>query len=266
MEGQNQKQAADYERQRQAKLDAQNEALAQSQIAKTTQDIAASKAQVSREDLDSAANRIHQAAADALAKAEYEYSKTHDAAVLKQNQQRIDQDYKLGLAQIKQSKDNAQLQASTSRAIANIQAATSRANTAAEVGAQIRGQDVSAATAAANRAQEASEFQTSTATTRRGQDIGFKEYSEGYRGSHANPTFPQESAAINRAENTLKGLGLTPPDDPVMDNLLMQFADPANRQAMLADPKMPPEYKTYLTKLSGLLPPVPNTPTPRPTP
>jgi hypothetical protein len=201
MAGDTEKKRYQAEQQRQAGIDAQAAALSQSQIGKNTQDIAASKAQVTRQDLDSASTRVHQAAQDALEKAKFTYSQTHDAAVYKQEQQRINNAMTLGLGQIAASKYSADLSAKTSTAIATISAATQRRGQDVGAASERRGQDLSASTAAANRAQEGSEFSQSQATTRRGQDIGLKEYTAGYRGNvnkafapdlntiKSNPTF-----------------------------------------------------------------------------
>jgi hypothetical protein len=71
-----------------------------------------------------------------------------------------------------------------------------------------------------------------------------------------NSTTPaQRAAAMRAAEATLNSQGFKRPANPLMDQALADFADPAKRQDYLTSKSVPDDVKAYLMKLSPLLPP-----------
>lgn len=70
----------------------------------------------------------------------------------------------------------------------------------------------------------------------------------------SNVTPVQRAAALRGAMSTLAAQQIQTPKDPNFPAVLKQFADPTNRDAILADPHMPPATKAYLQQLDAMTP------------
>lgn len=184
-------------------------------------------------------NALHQARVDAIDKLKEENAKTHNDQQYQIDLKKLNQQYAIEEAKLKSAATVAEIRATAETGAANIRAS-----------AEVKSAGISAAARDFATTTEHGDHVAGQAVTKRGQDLAHQDRVSGQD--------RQTAARIATAITTLRrtpGAPPVPTDDPHFDAALKAFAtaSPAERDASLADPRIPASTKRYLQAIAPQL-------------